>query len=279
MMNNKKQFFLLFNIFLVLIVLAINNYALYFFDSLSSIYITIFITIISALIYYIISNSIIEDVFTIEKKLKYKIETTMHEINTPVSTIQINTDILLSKVADDKNKERLNRINKACENLFKLYEDMEYYIKKEIDYIEISDFNLQDILNHIALQFNDIKEDIQINIKVDNSILKTDKNGFEIIISNLISNAIKHNDKISEINIILQDDILTIEDDGEGINSKHIYNIFDKYYQENQENKGFGLGLSLVKEFCDKQKIDIKINSSSNGTSFKLNLKNIIKRF
>ncbi|MBT3882423.1 MAG: HAMP domain-containing histidine kinase [Campylobacteraceae bacterium] len=278
-MNNKKQFFLLFNIFLVLIVLAINNYALYFFDSLSSIYITIFITIISALIYYIISNSIIEDVFTIEKKLKYKIETTMHEINTPVSTIQINTDILLSKVADDKNKERLNRINKACENLFKLYEDMEYYIKKEIDYIEISDFNLQDILNHIALQFNDIKEDIQINIKVDNSILKTDKNGFEIIISNLISNAIKHNDKISEINIILQDDILTIEDDGEGINSKHIYNIFDKYYQENQENKGFGLGLSLVKEFCDKQKIDIKINSSSNGTSFKLNLKNIIKRF
>ena len=185
-MNNKKQFFLLFNIFLVLIVLAINNYALYFFDSLSSIYITIFITIISALIYYIISNSIIEDVFTIEKKLKYKIETTMHEINTPVSTIQINTDILLSKVADDKNKERLNRINKACENLFKLYEDMEYYIKKEIDYIEISDFNLQDILNHIALQFNDIKEDIQINIKVDNSILKTDKNGFEIIISNLI---------------------------------------------------------------------------------------------
>ncbi|MBT7116808.1 MAG: HAMP domain-containing histidine kinase [Campylobacteraceae bacterium] len=279
MMNNKKQFFLLFNIFLVLIVLAINNYALYFFDSLSSIYITIFITIISALIYYIISNSIIEDVFTIEKKLKYKIETTMHEINTPVSTIQINTDILLSKVDDDKNKERLNRINKACENLFKLYEDMEYYIKKEIDYIEISDFNLQDILNHIALQFNDIKEDIQINIKVDNSILKTDKNGFEIIISNLISNAIKHNDKISEINIILQDDILTIEDDGEGINSKHIYNIFDKYYQENQENKGFGLGLSLVKEFCDKQKIDIKINSSSNGTSFKLNLKNIIKRF
>ena len=278
-MNNKKQFFLLFNIFLVLIVLAINNYALYFFDSLSSIYITIFITIISALIYYIISNSIIEDVFTIEKKLKYNIETTMHEINTPVSTIQINTDILLSKVDDDKNKERLNRINKACENLFKLYEDMEYYIKKEIDYIEISDFNLQDILNHIALQFNDIKEDIQINIKVDNSILKTDKNGFEIIISNLISNAIKHNDKISEINIILQDDILTIEDDGEGINSKHIYNIFDKYYQENQENKGFGLGLSLVKEFCDKQKIDIKINSSSNGTSFKLNLKNIIKRF
>lgn len=278
-MNNKKQFFLLFNIFLVLIVLAINNYALYFFDSLSSIYITIFITIISALIYYIISNSIIEDVFTIEKKLKYKIETTMHEINTPVSTIQINTDILLSKVADDKNKERLNRINKACENLFKLYEDMEYYIKKEIDYIEISDFNLQDILNHIALQFNDIKEDIQINIKVDNSILKTDKNGFEIIISNLISNAIKHNDKISEINIILQDDILTIEDDGEGINSQNIYSIFDKYYQENQENKGFGLGLSLVKEFCDKQKIDIKINSSSNGTSFKLNLKNIIKRF
>ncbi|MBT4707927.1 MAG: HAMP domain-containing histidine kinase [Campylobacteraceae bacterium] len=278
-MNNKKQFFLLFNIFLVLIVLAINNYALYFFDSLSSIYITIFITIISALIYYIISNSIIEDVFTIEKKLKYKIETTMHEINTPVSTIQINTDILLSKVDDDKNKERLNRINKACENLFKLYEDMEYYIKKEIDYIEISDFNLQDILNHIALQFNDIKEDIQINIKVDNSILKTDKNGFEIIISNLISNAIKHNDKISEINIILQDDILTIEDDGEGINSQNIYSIFDKYYQENQENKGFGLGLSLVKEFCDKQKIDIKINSSSNGTSFKLNLKNIIKRF
>jgi signal transduction histidine kinase len=96
------------------------------------------------------------------------------------------------------------------------------------------------------------------------------------MITNLISNAIKHNKSITTINITLKDNILSVEDDGEGISTKDLYMVFDKYFQSNDDIKGFGIGLNMVKEFCDKEKLDIKINSSNIGTIFYINLANII---
>ena len=51
--------------------------------------------------------------------------------------------------------------------------------------------------------------------------------------------------------------------------------IFEKYFQEDSSKDGFGLGLSIVKEFCDKNKIAIKINTTDDGNIFCLDLKNI----
>ncbi|MDA7848071.1 ATP-binding protein [Sulfurospirillum sp.] len=159
---------------------------------------------------------------------------------------------------------------------------MEYYIKKEIEAVKIVSFDLKKSIFYCTQKYNDliIQDDkkISITIGVQSTLILTDKNGFEIVIDNLISNAIKHNKKITHIHISLEDDILNISDDGEGIKSQNIYQVFDKYYQSDNEVKGFGIGLNIVKEFCDKHKIYIKINSSTNGTIFSLNLQNIIDK-
>ncbi len=273
--GKQQRFFIIFNTILVFIILLINSYLLKFFQVQNQILYIILISLVSVALYFILSYSSISEIFSLYSKLKDKIQTTMHEINTPVSTIQINTDILSSKLQDEKNIKRLSRINQACDNLFKLYDDMEYYIKKEIDYVDIKSFPLRESIEDLVMQFDDIKQNIKINIDIDNTSITTDQNGFNIVISNLISNAIKHNKTISTINIILTNNILTIQDDGEGIESQHIYNMFDRYYQVNLNQDGFGIGLSIVKEFCDKHKIDIKIDSSTKGTIFKLNLVNI----
>lgn len=273
--GKQQKNFIIFNTILVFIVLLINSYLVQFFQVQNQILYIILISLVSVALYFILSYSFISEIFSLYLKLKDKIQTTIHEINTPVSTIQINTDILSSKLQDDKNIKRLSRINQACDNLFKLYDDMEYYIKKEIDYVDIKSFPLRETIEELVVQFDDIKQDIKINIDIDNTSVTTDQNGFNIVISNLISNAIKHNKTISTINIILTNNILTIQDDGEGIESQYIYNMFDRYYQVNLNQDGFGIGLSIVKEFCDKQRIDIKIDSSTKGTIFKLNLVNI----
>ena len=44
--------------------------------------------------------------------------------------------------------------------------------------------------------------------------------------------------------------------------------IFDAYYQQKEKNVGFGLGLSIVKDICNKYKIDINVTSINNQTSF-----------
>jgi len=276
-MNSKKKSFLVFNALIIFIILLINNYILYFLNDFNSWFLIGIVAFVCVILYLGLSKSLVDDVFQIDNKLKHKIETTMHELNTPVSTIQINTDILQTKLRNTKNLERLNRISKACDNLLKLYEDMEYTIKKEIDKVEIVSFDLKKLVLHCVDKFDDIKKEINIKVDIEPVIITIDKNGFEKIIDNFISNAIKHNNKIKNINIGFKNNILSIADDGEGIQSQNIYNIFDKYFQSNDETDGLGIGLNIVKEFCDKHKIDIKINSSKNGTIFNLNLVKIIE--
>lgn len=274
---NKKKLFYLFNISIVILILIINNVLVYYFDNFNSIYFIISVIIFCTILYFTFSKIFIDDIFKIDNKLKEKIEKTMHEINTPVATIQINTEILHTKLEDSRNIERLNRIDKSCENLLKLYEDMEYYIKKEIDNIEVNSFELKELIVDCIKKFDDLKDNIKFSMEVEPIFVITDKNGFEIMITNLISNSIKHNNKVTKIDIRLQNNILIFQDDGEGISTKDLYKVFDKYFQSDENSKGFGIGLNTVKEFCDKQKLPININSSSEGTIFNINLKNIIK--
>ncbi len=276
-MLNKKTLFYIFNISIVLFVVAINNFLISYFNLYNSWIFVTTLTFVTAILYFILNKTFIDDIFKIDDKLKEKIEKTMHEINTPVATIQINTEMLHTKLKDPNNIKRLNRIDKSCENLLTLYEDMEYYIKREIDNVQTTKFDLQSLVLGCVEKFDDLKDDINIVVDIKPLTITTDKNGFEAMVTNLISNAIKHNKTINTITIKLENNILTFQDDGEGISTQDVYQVFNKYFQANEQSEGFGIGLNVVKEFCDEQKLDIKIDSSSSGTAFHINLININK--
>jgi two-component system OmpR family sensor kinase len=240
--------------------------------------ISIFIIIISVIIYLGFSKTLFEPLFESDEQIKDLIKETIHELNTPVSTIQINTKILKKTQTNEKDIERLNRIEKACKNLLNIYDQMEYKLKKEIRANTAEIFNINDVLLEILNDISDIKKDIKIQNFVDSEIdIKCDKNGFIKSISNIISNAIKYNKPNGFIKIYFENSILTIEDSGIGINEDTLFKVFDKYFQENKDQKGFGLGLSIIKEFCDNSNIKININSKiEQGTKVSLNLSKIL---
>ena len=96
-------------------------------------------------------------------------------------------------------------------------------------------------------------------------------------IDNLISNAIKYNSKDNPLlklllKILFYLFIIMVKK----LIQKNLFIVFEKYFQENPSNDGFGLGLAMVKEFCDKNKITINIETLEFGNKFNLNLKNII---
>ena len=92
----------------------------------------------------------------------------------------------------------------------------------------------------------------------------------EKVIDNTLSNAIKYSFEDSNIDIILEkkDDIYKLEIKNEGIEILDTKAIFNAYYQQKDKNIGFGLGLSIVKEICDKYEIKIEVNSLNNETTF-----------
>ena len=283
-MNSKKKDFLISISVIFTFTLIIILYLNYFFISKfglnhdNFIYIIVPLLLLGLGIFLSFSLSILKTLFKSDEKLELSLKETIHELNIPVSTKKMNTQLLEKTITDEKSLKRLDRIKQASNNLLKLYENMEYNIKKEIDKIDKQEVYLDEIIHTSCEKFDDIKKDTQIIVNVPNIKLFTDLNGFEKTIDNLISNAIKYNVKENAIvKITYKDSILSIFNKGEKIDTKNLFIIFDKYFQEDSSKDGFGLGLSMVKEFCDKNKITINIDTLEQGNSFNLNLKSIIK--
>ncbi|BFU78878.1 hypothetical protein ALC152_20930 [Arcobacter sp. 15-2] len=265
-------------IFTILIVLIFYNFitAEFGFDQNNFLPVTLFLLLLGGVLYYFLSAQLFEPLFKSEENIENHIKETLHELNTPVATIQINSKILQKKEKDEKNLSRLNRIDESCDSLLNLYNQMEYSIKEQIDSISTEAFDISEIIEKSLLKHHDLKADISIFYEKKSYIIKADKNGFERVFDNLLINAIKYNKKNGTITIQIKDDILSIKDTGIGIDTKNLFQIFDKYYQENNHSSGVGLGLNIIKAYCDRYKIDIKIDSLKDEWSlFSLNLKGV----
>ena len=137
---------------------------------------------------------------------------------------------------------------------------------------------------HIEVENSILKfKDISLSICISNKIPTTttihiDKNGFEKVVDNLLSNALKYNQPNGYINICFEKNLLSFENSGKSINVDNIFSVFDIYFQEDSSKDGFGLGLHVVKEFCDKNRIAIYIKPLQNGTKIELDLKNVVEK-
>lgn len=283
-MNSKKRDFLISIsiVFIITITLVLYfNFMLVSIFGLNQenfIFIILPLVILGLIIFLSFANNILKPLFKSDEALQQSIKETIHELNIPVSTIQMNTQMLQRKIDDEKSLKRLGRIKQASDDLLKLYENMEYDIKKQIDKIEKQEFYLDELINKSVHKFDDIKKDTIIKVNVPNIKINSDINGFEKTIDNLISNAIKYNRENNPIvRIYYKDSVLSVYNTGDKIDTKNLFIIFDKYFQENKSNDGFGLGLNIVKEFCDKNRITITIDTLDEGNRFNLNLKSILK--
>lgn len=278
-MNSKKSQLLLGNILivatLIVIVLVLHHFLGEIFGS--SLLLDFILVAGATLLYLFLADPIADNFLTSDKNLKTMIDETLHELNTPIATIEANLTMLKKSITDEKSLKRLDRIKSASSNLTKLYESIEYNIKKNIEQIDKSTFNLHDTIEQSISKFQEIKNEITITNSTPKTDITTDKNGFSKTVENLISNAIKYNKPDGFVNIYLKDKILCIQDSGIGIDTKNLFIVFDKSYQENPTTKGYGIGLGIVKSFCDKHKIKIKIDTKKDkGTTIMLDLGGIL---
>ncbi|PRM96707.1 sensor histidine kinase [Aliarcobacter cryaerophilus] len=282
-MNFKKIYFFISSFILVfftiLLVLFLNYFLIFEIKIIENSFIFIlFLTLFGSLFFLLISTKILKPIFQSEENIKNSIKNRLHELNIPTSTIKINIHLLKKDLTDTKSLTRLERIEKANDSLSSLYNNMEYEFKKEFENIDLEDFSLLDALKNSLDKFEDIKKDTIIEVFVPNNVvLHSDYNGFIIVLDNLISNAIKYNSKENPyIKISFENSVLSIFNKGLGIDTKNIMLVFDRYFQENSQNIGYGIGLAVVKEFCDKNSIGINIESFEDGNRINLNLRSIL---
>lgn len=196
---------------------------------------------------------------------------TLHELNLPVATILANTQMLLKKEENEKNIKRLHRIVAASKILKSLYAELDYMIKKQIHQVELERSDLQDLINEKLEIYKEIFSNINFQANLESSIVNIDTIGFFKVLDNLTHNAVKYSKPDSIVVFTLKDMQLHVEDEGIGMEDDFIFRAFEYYYQEDKDSKGHGLGLGLVKEYCDRYKIKIYLNSKKDkGTKITL---------
>ena len=207
----------------------------------------------------------------INHKLDNFIKDSMHEINTPLSIININADLFANKYGDNKY---LQRMKSASKTLATIYDDMDYLIKQgrvehKMKDINVSEFveNRVDYFKGIAiLKHIDVTTEISPNLMYRFSTTKLQR-----IVDNTISNAIKYSydDNKVEVKVEIKNEkiIFSVEDHGVGI--ENLDRIFSRYYRENQTKGGFGIGLNIVKDIIDEEGITLDVKSNLGvGTTF-----------
>jgi len=221
---------------------------------------------------YIVLSDILDERQSQSDRLTHIVKETLHELNIPVATIKANTTMLKKNSIDKKMNQRVERIDKATHRLHRLYQELSYSLRSEVTPIHSQEFDISELL----LERVELARELgrhPIEIDTTPMIVTLDKIGLEQIIDNIISNAMKYSSADATIYVSLIDGVLSIEDSGIGMDETELLRIYERYYQSDDRMSGEGIGLSLVKRYCDRYGLDISIHSRANhGTRVQIDL-------
>jgi signal transduction histidine kinase len=217
-------------------------------------------------------TNLIERNTIIYKSQQEFIENAAHELQTPLAVFQAKIDMLMQHsdltpsqaevlVKLTESSARLNRLNKNLLLLSKI--DNSNYIDKE-------NVSLKELIEKHIDFFDEQAAEKNITIKVDTMMdvfVNSNPVLIEILVSNLLLNAIRHNVQDGVVNVSLIENSLLVSNTGnpEAISTEKLFQRFSKI---NPSTKGSGLGLAIVKKIADLNKWNVSYTFQNNIHSF-----------
>ncbi len=196
---------------------------------------------------------------------------TVHETNTPLSVILTSIELYTMKHPKDKH---LSKIEVAVKNIFSIYDDLSYLVKKDqveypksmIDIVQYLEFRVnffQDVAQMSRLSFLYNKPDTSLHIYMNKTKLQR-------IIDNTLTNAIKYTivGETIDVSVVQHGSNLELSVASRSKAIKDTDKVFKAYYREEKSRDGFGIGLDLVKNICSEEQIEIKVSSDEYKTAF-----------
>ena len=205
-----------------------------------------------------------------------------HDLRAPILGIQGYIMLLEEgNLSKEEHDQMLRAISNSSKMLVGLVENILDISKLERGLLVLnkSDFNLSKTINDIAYALTPLAAQKNLEIKVNANKrlpISADKNLIERVFTNLISNAIKFTSEggvFLEIKKDGQNYKITVKDTGAGIAKEELPKIFNKYHQIDRNVRGYGLGLTIVKQIIKAHKGHIEVDSELNkGTVFSITL-------
>ena len=205
-----------------------------------------------------------------------------HELKTPIAIVKLNVETLQRRQLKEEYKVKLledtlsetDRLNNLCNNILvtsQLETGKYNCLKEPIDMNALLEQTVQEFqhrFSSVHINYTAIEETVMLNGEV---LL------IQLLLNNLVENAIKYSQKEAHIDLTLKQHghkiLFTVADDGHGISDEEKKKVFEKFYRTGDENKrktkGTGLGLYLCKKIVQSHNGSISITDNHpNGTIF-----------
>jgi signal transduction histidine kinase/DNA-binding response OmpR family regulator len=209
-----------------------------------------------------------------------------HEFRTPLTLILGPSQSLLDRGEGGKEvRDHLLNINANAQRLLRLVNQLLDFRKAESGNLklEVSEGNIIKFVKEVKLSFDTLAEQMKIDFSfyASSNIIKVwfDRDQFEKIMFNLLSNAFKHTPEGGKITIQVieraDDVMITVQDTGKGIKREHFESIFQTFfsYDEDKHHTGTGIGLALAKSLVDMHHGKLTVVSEENSyTRFSITL-------
>lgn len=201
-------------------------------------------------------------------------ENASHELQTPLAIIKANINLLIqsSNLGEDDMEQiqaientvqRISSLNKTLLLLSKI-ENQQFIEKTDVDITNI----IENLLSRFAHQLNAKHLEVYKQLS-ESTIVEINKELAEILISNLIQNAIKHNVKGGEIHIKCGVNFMEISNSGlQQPLAEHL--LFRRFYKGSISSDSNGLGLAIVKSIVDISNITIQYYFTAEKHTFQL---------
>lgn len=207
-----------------------------------------------------------------------------HEIRSPLNAVLSFTEIvkeMTSKIQDEELDACYSGITSASKRIIRTIDSILNMSDLQLGTYQIAKrkIDIVDLLRNLMLEFENTarynKVDLKLKTNVKKKVALVDDYALGQIVVNLLDNAVKYTCKgFIEIQLIVKDNIIIkVKDTGIGISKEYLPTVFTPFTQEEQgytrSYDGNGLGLALVKKYCEILDADISVESKKNvGTTF-----------
>lgn len=219
-------------------------------------------------------TKLIEHNVSVYKTQKEFTENASHELQTPLAILKNKLDILLQnqdltekqyQIAEEMNRalSRSSRINKNLLLLAKI--DNKQFDSETFHLDEVLNQSMEILQEHFEQKNISVNTEISDNVKVNGNIGLT-----EVLINNLILNAIRHTSINGSILIRLSQSEFEVSNSGtDKLNGDLLFKRFSRF---SKDNNGSGLGLAIVQEICKSQNWTIDYRFENNNHIFSVKL-------
>ncbi|MCF1717008.1 ATP-binding protein [Flavihumibacter sp. RY-1] len=210
-----------------------------------------------------------------------------HELKTPIAVAKLNLETLQKHKLDEEKKDKLirmtlqetNRLNTLTNNILisSQLEGGGYKLVKE-------DLDLSALISRLVMDFKQRFPDRTWILEIPDSIhLKADPLLIQILINNLLDNAVKYSPRSASVQVKLgrgtSNVEMSIADQGPGIPDEEKGKIFKRFYRIGNESvrttQGTGLGLYLCKKITTDHRGSIRVSDNQpSGANFIVQLPN-----